>query len=436
MKNVTLSILGMSCTGCEKIIENNLNKINGVYVKANYPKSKVSIEYEEDIITLEEIIKRLNKLGYKIKGNKRKSLETDDYITIVLLAIIGNYIISYLVGINIISSIISTINMLIFNVPVISENASLFVIFLIGVLTSFHCVAMCGGINVAQCLSFENSSKLSNNIQYNIGRVISYTIIGGIVGLIGSIFSISPNLQGYLYIVIGFFMVMMGLNIMGVPFVKILVPRLPRKLHKISKSNKGSFVVGILNGFMPCGPLQSMQIYALSTGSFIGGALSMFAFSIGTVPLMYLFGKIGDLKNKDFMNKFIKISALLVLFLGFTMSIRGLAILGVDYNTDYSNNVTEISGNIEEDIQVIYMDLKPRSYDKIVVKKDIPVKLIINAKQENLNGCNNEIIINEYNIQKKLNIGENIIEFLPTEVGQFRYSCWMGMIRSTITVIE
>ncbi len=436
MKKTKLNITGMSCTGCEKIIENNLSKLDSVKVKANYKESSVTIVYDENLITLEKIKKDLNNLGYKISKNSNEKLSTIDYLKIVLIILGSNFIISNLVGVNIIGSILSRISMLVTNVPTVSENASLLVLFLIGVLTSFHCVAMCGGINISQCLAFEGSGKVSKNIQYNLGRVLSYTILGGIVGAIGSVFTVSIKSQGYLYIVIGFFMILMGLNLFGVPLVKKLIPRLPASLRNINKSNNGPFVVGMLNGFMPCGPLQSMQIYALSTGSFISGASAMFMFSLGTVPLMYLFGKLGDLKNKAFMNKFMKASAILVLFLGITMSNRGLAILGVDFTSGLSNNPASLSAEIINNENIITVDLEPRSYPDIVVKKDIPVKLIINATQNSLNGCNNEIIINEYGIQQKLFVGENVIEFTPTEVGNFRYSCWMGMIRATITVIE
>ncbi len=435
MKKERLSISGMKCNGCEGIIEDNLNNIKGIRVTADYMNNEINIEYDDSLVSLNMIEKRLNTLGYKIKRNDEK-LDSVDFLKVILTILGVNIILSHTIGINIIGSVVSMVSSLVANVPTIDENTSLFLLFVIGILTSFHCVAMCGGINLSQCLTFENNGKVSANLQYNMGRVTSYTIIGGIVGAIGSVFSLSIQSQGFLYIVIGFFMIIMGLNLFGVPFVKKIIPRLPSKMKNINKTGKAPYIVGLLNGFMPCGPLQSMQLYALSTGSFIDGALSMFVFSIGTVPLMYLFGKIGELKNKNFMQNFMKISALLVLFLGISMSSRGFALVGVDFTQVKTAESSGLSGEIVDNEQVIYYDLDPRRYPNIVVQKDVPVKFIINATESSLNGCNNELIINQYGIQKRLEVGENIIEFTPTEVGTYRYSCWMGMIRASITVVE
>ncbi len=436
MKNEKVCISGMKCSGCEGIIEDNLNKVKGVSVKANYMKNEIDVEYDENLISFNMIEKKLNALGYKVKSENKETLDSTDYLKIIIIVLGLNMILAHTFGINIIGQIFSTISALAANVPTVDENASLVVLFFIGLLTSFHCVAMCGGINLSQCLTFENDNKVSANLQYNLGRVVSYTFIGGVVGAIGSVFSLSIKSQGFLYIVIGFFMMMMGLNLFGVPFVKKLIPRLPSSMKNINRTGKAPFIVGLLNGFMPCGPLQSMQLFALSTGSFVDGALSMFVFSIGTVPLMYLFGKIGELKNKNFMTNFMKISAILVLFLGVTMASRGFALVGVDFESSSTVSSSELSGEMVDGEQVIYFDLEPRNYPDLVVQKDVPVKFIINATEQTLNGCNNEVIINEYGIQQKLEVGENVIEFTPTETGTFKYSCWMGMIRASITVVE
>jgi uncharacterized protein len=87
-------------------------------------------------------------------------------------------------------------------------------------------------------------------------------------------------------------------------------------------------------------------------------------------------------------------------------------------------------------IQVITTTLEPYGYPALTVQKGIPVKWTITADAQNLNSCNNEIIIPAYGISKQLAAGENIIEFTPANAGVIPYSCWMGMIQSTITVVE
>ncbi len=112
--------------------------------------------------------------------------------------------------------------------------------------------------------------------------------------------------------------------------------------------------------------------------------------------------------------------------------------LNIENNSFGNTSLTQekIEGAIVDGVQVIETDLKVFGYPSIVVQKDKPVKLIINATNETLNSCNYEIIMNDFGIITPLNVGENIIEFTPTETGEFVYTCWMGMIGATITVVD
>jgi sulfite exporter TauE/SafE len=321
------------------------------------------------------------------------------------------------------------------------------ILFVVGLLTSLHCIAMCGGINLSQCVSYKYSSgtktgNLKPSFLYNAGRVVSYTVIGGIVGGIGSVVSFSGATKGIVAIIAGLFMVIMGLNMLNIfPWLKRFNPRMPKLFgNKIYNNNgkNGPFYIGLLNGLMPCGPLQAMQLYALGTGSVAAGALSMLIFSMGTVPLMFGFGAVSSLLGKKFTGKLMKVSAVLVMVLGFIMMGRGFLLSGINPTFADSTSVKSNSNVAvaENGVQVVSIDLKPNGYAPIVVQKGIPVKFIINAAAENINGCNNAIIIPKYNIQKALEPGENIIEFTPEETGTIPYSCWMGMIGSSIKVVD
>jgi len=117
------------------------------------------------------------------------------------------------------------------------------------------------------------------------------------------------------------------------PVLRKITPRMPKIFgRKISNAkNKGPLLVGLLNGFMPCGPLQAMQLYALGTGSFIAGATSMFMFSLGTVPLMFGLGAISSIAGGKFTQKMMRISAVLVIVLGVVMFNRGLSLSGYSF---------------------------------------------------------------------------------------------------------
>jgi heme/copper-type cytochrome/quinol oxidase subunit 2 len=91
---------------------------------------------------------------------------------------------------------------------------------------------------------------------------------------------------------------------------------------------------------------------------------------------------------------------------------------------------------VNNGIQEVSIDLKSRAYEPIVVQKGVPVRFNIKATAESINGCNGTVIIPAFNIEKSLVPGDNVIEFTPTEEGTIGYSCWMGMIGSSIQVVS
>lgn len=450
LKRKILHIEGMTCTNCETRIEKALQKLDGVAeVKAIFSKANVYLTYDAKKIDLAQIIDTIEKLDYTVRNKpgaaavaaNQKAVEDKRPVNWLLGA--GAIIFALYVLLN---------NTAGFNfIPEINHFMGYGVLFIAGLLTSLHCLAMCGGINLSQCLSLaagNNKSsllaKLKPSLLYNGGRVISYTVIGGIVGALGSIITLSGAAKGIVAIVSGAFMIIMGLNMLNVfPWLRKITPRMPKFFGGKIQNGAGKYgplYIGLLNGFMPCGPLQAMQIYALGTGSFTAGAMSMFVFSLGTVPVMFGLGAVSSLISSQFTRKMMKISAALVIVLGIVMTNRGLALSGFPLpfpplafpgSTQDSNIAT-----IKNGVQVVTTKLYPGSYEPVIVQKGIPVKWIIKAQKSDLNGCNNEIVIPKFHNSQKLEPGDNVIEFTPMESGTFPYSCWMGMIRSQIIVVD
>jgi plastocyanin domain-containing protein len=132
-------------------------------------------------------------------------------------------------------------------------------------------------------------------------------------------------------------------------------------------------------------------------------------------------------------------SAVLVLILGVFMFNNGVGLSGITFPSFSPSTSSAQEGNlasIEDGVQVVTTSLSSGRYEPIVVQKGIPVKWIIQAEDGDINGCNNKIIVQKYKIQKELTIGDNVIEFTPTDSGEVPFSCWMGMIRSKITVVD
>jgi hypothetical protein len=113
---------------------------------------------------------------------------------------------------------------------------------------------------------------------------------------------------------------------------------------------------------------------------------------------------------------------------------------GMSQKEEINNLPTEQPSNepakSKDDVQVIKSTLSPYQYPNITVKVGTPVKWLIDAPSGSINGCNNRMFIREYGIEYTFKSGENVIEFTPSKTGKFQYTCWMGMIRATITVVD
>ncbi|MEI6579856.1 MAG: sulfite exporter TauE/SafE family protein [Eubacteriales bacterium] len=443
----TLASTGMTCVNCENRIENRLKKMKGVTgVKASYSHANVKVTFDTNSVKLPEIEDAIEKLDYKVKTNQPqkgkdapvKKANITQILGIGIIVLAAYVVINRFGGFNLFNSF-----------PQAKQFAGYGTLFFIGLLTSVHCVAMCGGINLSQCVphaaeSGSNGSKFANlrpSILYNLGRVISYTVVGGIVGALGSVVSFSGAAKGIVAIIAGIFMVIMGLNMLNIfPWLRRFNPRMPKffakKINEQKKSNSPLYV-GLLNGLMPCGPLQAMQLYALSTGSPVKGALSMMVFSLGTVPLMFGLGALSSVLSKKFTVKMMTASAVLVLLLGVFMFSNGMSLSGFSLPSfSAGSSQSDDSIKVANGVQTVTTRLSPNSYEPITVKAGVPVKWIIQANAGDITGCNNEIIVPKYNIQKKLVAGDNIIEFMPGESGTVPFSCWMGMIKSSITIVD
>ncbi|PAB60232.1 urease accessory protein UreH domain-containing protein [Anaeromicrobium sediminis] len=426
-RKITLFVDGMVCNNCEKRIKSTLMKLKGIEkVKASFRKSTVEITYNENKINSQTVIRAIEKLGYGILERTKNPFTT--VLPFLVLLFAGFYMIKNTIGFNFI--------------PDISQEMGYGLIFLVGLLTSIHCIAMCGGIALSQSVSHQSQNRnILPSLLYNTGRIISYTIIGGIVGGLGSIISPTGQFKGAVAIGAGIFMFLLGfkmLNILTFPnWMKLKIPKLSLGKRSMSKPLSPLFI-GLLNGFMPCGPLQTMQLYALGTGSVVKGALSMFYFSIGTVPLMLGFGFITSLISNRSGRRMIKTSAVLVMVLGLIMVNRGLALSGVAFDLGVPKDaITQTSDlRVEDGKQVINMVVNGRSYTPEIETVQVGVPVKINLDVLGINRCNNPLVIPEYGIEMDLMSEDTVIEFIPTKEGPIRISCWMGMITTKLVAVE
>lgn len=450
LKKLKIQIEGIHCKSCKTLIETEVDVLPGVKdIDVDYKTGECQIEFDNQKISKKKIFETIEKLNYKTKEkitDKRKAKKRIPISKRFIIA--GILLILFALGYFLIKhfgllEILSKLN---------EQRISYWLIFLIGILASFHCVGMCGGLVVAYTARHHAKEKKKTNpslphLQYNSGRLISYTAIGAVLGGLGSFFGINPTFTGVIVLVAGGFMILMGLSLLTnfkwLEKIKLKTPSfIARFLYgqRHTKKPKGPFIIGLLNGFMPCGPLQAMQLYALASGSITRGALSMGIYALGTVPLMFGFGSFISLISQERIKQVMKVSGVVVIILGLFMFNRGLINFGYGFRSFIpreSTSQTEylVTGDVEE-YQVAKMDLTYRGYSPNVlfVKKGIPVRWIINVKQ--MSGCTDEIILPEYNIKKTLQYGENIIEFTPDRLGDIKFSCWMKMVWGKFVVTE
>ena len=126
-------------------------------------------------------------------------------------------------------------------------------------------------------------------------------------------------------------MIVMGINMLGIfPWLRKFRIRIPLFYKRAGNKKRTPFIIGLCNGLMPCGPLQSVQIIALASGNPLAGAFSMFCFSIGTVPLMLGFGSAVAFLGKRFTGLVLKAGSILIVVMGLSMMTQGTALTGLN----------------------------------------------------------------------------------------------------------
>lgn len=304
-------VYGMKCHSCEAVVEEEINKLQGIInINADHKNSMVIVTYENELCNDDKIKLAIKNSGFSSNNN-------------MLIKVLGLSIVvisMFFLGNNPLTGSSDSFT---------SIETSFIMLLILGFFTSFHCVGMCGGILLTQTINRKDNisdkkSSFKIALLYNSGRILSYTIIGGIVGALGSIFSSTIQIQSFIKIVAGIFMIISGLHMIGIKiFNNISLPIFFKKSTCVN-NHKNPFIVGYLSGFLPCGPLQTMQLYALSSGSFIMGASSMFVFSLGTLPIILSFAYISSRMSKTFNERIYKYAGVLIVVLGILMMKPGL----------------------------------------------------------------------------------------------------------------
>lgn len=329
-KTHTLFVQGMYCRGCEALTESQLSEHPKVfYARARLETQTVEIRGDFEDMSLAQMAEELSKLLSQHSLSTEEPKEKTNWSEFKMavpwaLAFMFIFVLLQKMGV---------VNLV--NVSQINYGAA----FVIGLVASVStCMAVVGGLVLSMSATFAKEGRsLRPQISFHVGRIISFFILGGAIGALGSAFTLNNSATFILNTLIGVIMLVMGINLLDTfHFAKKLEPSIPKfigkHIHGISKFNHSltPFLVGIATFFLPCGFTQAMQIFTLTTGSFVVGGLTMLAFALGTLPVLALisFSSFG-IHNSQKKGVFFKTAGLVVILFALFNLINSLVVIGL-----------------------------------------------------------------------------------------------------------
>lgn len=460
LKQIRLKIKGMHCASCEVLIERKFKKVAGV--------EKVNVSHvtgeAQLYCSVNPDLRQLNNAivghGYSVSEegvtHNSSSIEehantSKDYLQIgaVFLIVVAGYL------------LLKQFDL----VPKlgISDNMSYGFVFLIGLVAALStCLAVTGGLLVAVAAKYNEQNpglsgweKFKPTLYFNIGRVVSYTVLGAAVGALGSVLTLSPQVNGIVTILASAVMIILGFQLLKLfPGLSRFQPKMPKflghKIHDLSDSNNKAapFFLGAGTFFLPCGFTQALQLYVLSKGDPMTGALTMLAFSLGTLPALLSLSALSSFIKGRVQQYFLRFAGVTVILLGLFNVNNGLTLTGFNFafaapfSTAKSSSVLAASDSNVQVVggkQIVNMRVNGLSYSPstFTVVKGVPVEWHIDGT--GAQGCAQVITVPSLGITEYLpQQGEKVISFTPESTGTIPFSCTMGMTTrgAAFTVVE
>jgi len=331
-KTYTFYVQGMHCNACTLLTESELMDMPHISrAKASLSENTLEVEGDfgaKDSKTIaEELTGVLSKHGYTVTVERQRVSRKWSDFKVALPVALGFGILFVLL------QKAGLVNL------IAGGKATYGTAFVIGIVASLSsCMAVVGGLLLSMSATFaKEGNKVRPQILFHVGRILSFLLLGGLIGAIGSAFKLTATMNFAVGIAIGLVMLVLGLNLLDVfPWTKRLLPSMPRFMSSRAsglskyKSTITPFLVGIITFFLPCGFTQSMQLVALSTGSFFGGGMTMIMFALGTLPVLSLisFSSL-SVKNSSKSGIFFKSAGLIVIMFALFNIINSMAAVGL-----------------------------------------------------------------------------------------------------------
>jgi sulfite exporter TauE/SafE/copper chaperone CopZ len=309
LKNEHLPIIGMRCVGCETILEQTLKTLPGVLLaKANHSGAWVDVRFDDALVRLSQLIGAIEDKGYAVTfggGASAAQSPIGPWLakaikTLVLFVAIGGIVFwgkSLMPGV-----------MMQMNDPQVGYS----MILLVGFLTGFHCIGMCGSFVVSYATASAGRSRAGRalaHFEYAFGKTVSYSVLGAAFGLLGALITITPFMRVAVAVVAGVFLMLYGLRMLdllkGPAWLNWVFPKsLMQGVQAGMRRQPKPLLTGLLTGFLlGCGPLPT-------------------------------FGFFAHLLSHRMMNELLRVSGVLVLLMGLMMTDKGLKLTESGFDVD------------------------------------------------------------------------------------------------------
>ncbi len=445
-KCAKIKINGMTCHSCEVLIERKLRAVPGVTdAQINYRTGIATISADKkNLPSSEKIEAVIKKAGYSLADNTISNISSEADSR-KWFEIGGSLLIIFVVyRLLLVFDLVSL-------APSTSGVLSLGGVFVIGLVAgTSSCLAVTGGLLLALAAKHNQIhrkeaqwKKFALLMHFNVGRLVSYAVLGGLVGLLGQSVTLSTQMSGYMSIAVALIMLYLALTILRIIPAGSFPIRPPKKLahwiHGLSESDHPAapFTLGAFTFFLPCGFTQSLQLVALASGNFITGALVMFTFALGTLPSLIGLSVVASAAKGTASRLFLRFSGALVLILAIYNLNSGLALTGLRVPSIFQSppvaagSAPKIIGGMQE----VSMKVTRSGYmpNNLTITAGVPVRWKVDGTEAA--GCTSVMTIPSLNVSQPLQTGENIIEFTPLQKGQLAFMCSMGMVRGSFTVL-
>lgn len=351
-------------------------------------------------------------------------------------------------------------------IPKATGAINLWAIFLTGLLTGgLTCLAVQGGL-LAATIAQREEEQLKEKAKkgaavpiavFVISKLIAYTLLGFLLGLLGSVVQLSLTARIIIQFAVAVFMIGTALNILNAhPIFRYFVIQPPKFLTRLvrnqskSKSIFAPAILGVFTVFIPCGTTQAMMALAIGAGNPLLGATILFAFVLGTSPVFFILGYFATRLGDTLHQKFMRVAAFAIILLAIFNINNAIALTGSSFtlenlwNSAYctliSCNGNASSANAkaqQEAVQTATITIENNGYTPtlLTIKAGSLVKLHLNNTGGS--GCVQTFTIPQLGIQQSVPLGtqSDITFTAPSKPGQLPFMCSMGMYRGMINVI-